>query len=114
MDAALSRPGRVDLRVKVDHCSDHQLAELFRRFYGAREPRAATSAATPAAGVSASAGSAKVPEADDALVESLAAAFVQAVRRTGRPASPAQVQAHFLLYKKDARAAVRTAETLNA
>lgn len=108
MDPALSRPGRVDLKVKIDHCSDYQLTELFRRFFGAIEPRAATGAAAPA-------GPPESSKADSALsIDSLAAEFVQAVRRTGRPASPAQVQAHFLLYKKDPRAAVRTAGSLNA
>lgn len=105
LDAALSRPGRVDLKVKIDHCSDYQLSELFRRFYGALEPRAATGSPTASASTESRA-------ADSALIESLATAFVQSVRRTGRHASPAQVQAHFLLYKQDPRAAVRTAEAL--
>lgn len=33
LDAALIRPGRVDVKVMVDYCSAYQLQEMFQRFY---------------------------------------------------------------------------------
>ena len=35
LDAALVRPGRVDLKQYVGHCTPWQLAQMFRRFYPA-------------------------------------------------------------------------------
>lgn len=37
MDPALIRPGRVDVKVLIDYCSDYQLQNMFLRFY-ADEP----------------------------------------------------------------------------
>lgn len=34
LDPALIRPGRVDLKELIDDATPHQVAELFRRFYG--------------------------------------------------------------------------------
>jgi len=33
LDAALIRPGRVDVKAKVDYCTAHQLQKMFQRFY---------------------------------------------------------------------------------
>ena len=33
LDPALIRPGRVDLKAKVDYCTTHQLQKMFERFY---------------------------------------------------------------------------------
>ena len=33
MDPALIRPGRVDVKEKIDYCSDYQLKEMFKKFY---------------------------------------------------------------------------------
>jgi len=33
LDAALIRPGRVDVKAKVDYCTAYQLQKMFERFY---------------------------------------------------------------------------------
>ena len=33
MDPALIRPGRVDVKAKVDYCTAYQLQKMFERFY---------------------------------------------------------------------------------
>ena len=33
LDPALIRPGRVDMKEFVDYCSEHQLTQMFLRFY---------------------------------------------------------------------------------
>jgi len=33
LDPALIRPGRVDLKAKVDYCTEYQLQKMFERFY---------------------------------------------------------------------------------
>lgn len=38
LDPALIRPGRVDLKQYVGHCTHWQLTQMFRRFYPAEPP----------------------------------------------------------------------------
>ena len=33
MDAALIRPGRVDVKEKIDYCTSHQLEQMYLKFY---------------------------------------------------------------------------------
>ena len=33
LDPALIRPGRVDMKVKVDHATEYQVQQMFQRFY---------------------------------------------------------------------------------
>jgi mitochondrial chaperone BCS1 len=33
LDKALIRPGRIDLKAKIDYCTAHQLEHMFNRFY---------------------------------------------------------------------------------
>ena len=33
LDAALIRPGRVDMKAKIDHASEYQIEKIFQRFY---------------------------------------------------------------------------------
>jgi len=33
LDRALIRPGRIDVKAKIDHCSGYQLEQMFLRFY---------------------------------------------------------------------------------
>jgi chaperone BCS1 len=40
LDPALVRPGRVDLQVKLDYASFHQMEELFMRFHPTQRPLA--------------------------------------------------------------------------
>ncbi|XP_047935590.2 mitochondrial chaperone BCS1 isoform X2 [Anser cygnoides] len=51
LDPALVRPGRVDLRQYVGHCSRRQLARMFQRFYPGQPPAAAERFAERALGV---------------------------------------------------------------
>jgi len=41
LDAALIRPGRVDLKAKVDYCTAYQLQKMFERFYPEETPERA-------------------------------------------------------------------------
>ncbi|CAG2065589.1 unnamed protein product, partial [Timema podura] len=69
LDPALIRPGRVDLKEYVGHCSHCQLQQMFLRFYRGQE------------------------------APSQAATFASAVVKCGKPISPAQVQGYFMFYK---------------
>jgi mitochondrial chaperone BCS1 len=46
LDPALIRPGRVDMKEYFGHATEHQMKEMFLRFYGGPEPRAAEFAKT--------------------------------------------------------------------
>uniref|UniRef100_A0A674HT24 BCS1 homolog, ubiquinol-cytochrome c reductase complex chaperone n=1 Tax=Taeniopygia guttata TaxID=59729 RepID=A0A674HT24_TAEGU len=52
LDPALVRPGRVDLKQYVGHCSRWQLARMFQRFYPEQPPAAAQNFAEQALAVS--------------------------------------------------------------
>lgn len=52
LDPALVRPGRVDLKQYVGHCSRWQLACMFQRFYPEQPPAAAERFAEQALAVS--------------------------------------------------------------
>ncbi|OXB69197.1 hypothetical protein ASZ78_011317 [Callipepla squamata] len=52
LDPALVRPGRVDLKQYVGHCSHGQLARMFQRFYPEQPPAAAEQFAEQALAVS--------------------------------------------------------------
>ncbi len=75
LDSALTRPGRVDLKVLIDYATDSQLKRAFNRFY---------------------------PNNSD-----LSEKFVSHVRSDPKPVSMARIQAHFLLYRGDANAALK-------
>lgn len=51
LDPALVRPGRVDLKQYVGHCSPRQLARMFLRFYPQQPPATAERFAQRALGV---------------------------------------------------------------
>jgi mitochondrial chaperone BCS1 len=40
LDPALIRPGRVDMKEYFGHATEHQMKEMFLRFYGGPVPRA--------------------------------------------------------------------------
>ncbi|XP_053670362.1 mitochondrial chaperone BCS1 [Anopheles nili] len=69
LDPALIRPGRVDVKEFVGHCSRHQLEQMFRRFY----------------------------TDEDAV--SNARTFAERVAADGRNVSPAQIQGYFMVHK---------------
>uniref|UniRef100_A0A182PZC9 Mitochondrial chaperone BCS1 n=1 Tax=Anopheles farauti TaxID=69004 RepID=A0A182PZC9_9DIPT len=69
LDPALIRPGRVDVKEYVGHCSRHQLEQMFRRFYTGTD------------------------------AESNARLFAERVAADGRNVSPAQVQGYFMVHK---------------
>ncbi|ETN58949.1 mitochondrial chaperone BCS1 [Anopheles darlingi] len=69
LDPALIRPGRVDVKEYVGHCSRHQLEQMFRRFYSGTD------------------------------AEANARLFAEKVAADGRNVSPAQVQGYFMVHK---------------
>ncbi|EAA08672.3 AGAP004266-PA [Anopheles gambiae str. PEST] len=69
LDPALIRPGRVDVKEYVGHCSRHQLEQMFRRFYTGTD------------------------------AEANARIFAERVAADGRNVSPAQVQGYFMVHK---------------
>lgn len=76
LDPALIRPGRVDLKEFVGHCTRHQLEQMYRRFYNGPE------------------------------VETFATQFADNVEKFVKPVSPAQVQGYFMTHKTSEQATV--------
>lgn len=69
LDPALIRPGRVDLKEFVGHCTRHQLEQMYRRFYNGPG------------------------------VDLFATQFADNVEKIKKPVSPAQVQGYFMIHK---------------
>lgn len=69
LDPALIRPGRVDLKEFVGHCTRYQLEQMYRRFYSGPD------------------------------VDLYAAQFADNVLKASKPVSPAQVQGYFMIHK---------------
>jgi mitochondrial chaperone BCS1 len=69
LDPALIRPGRVDLKEFVGHCTRYQLEQMYLRFYNGPE------------------------------VESFATKFADELLKFEKPVSPAQVQGFFMIHK---------------
>ncbi|XP_055603638.1 LOW QUALITY PROTEIN: mitochondrial chaperone BCS1 [Uranotaenia lowii] len=69
LDPALIRPGRVDVKEFVGHCTTHQLEQMFMRFYTGQE------------------------------AVSNSKLFAENVLKIGKPVSPAQIQGYFMIHK---------------
>lgn len=69
LDPALIRPGRVDLKEFVGHCTRYQLEQMYRRFYNGPD------------------------------VDSFATQFADNAQKFNQPLSPAQVQGYFMIHK---------------
>ncbi|CAG9805919.1 unnamed protein product [Chironomus riparius] len=69
LDPALIRPGRVDLKEFIGHCTRYQLEQMYRRFY----------------------------DGPDLL--DFASRFADNVLKQNRPVSPAQIQGYFMIHK---------------
>lgn len=69
LDPALIRPGRIDVKEYVGYCSQHQIEEMFKRFY----------------------------TGDDSISNSVL--FAQKVMSFGKNVSPAQIQGYFMMHK---------------
>ncbi|XP_046990533.1 mitochondrial chaperone BCS1 [Schistocerca americana] len=82
LDPALIRPGRVDLKEYIGYCSYQQVEQMFRRFYS------------------------------DQAVGERAAQFADAVMKTKKPVSPAQIQGYFMFYKQSPEDAMKNVEQI--
>ncbi|KAG4080291.1 hypothetical protein HA402_010783 [Bradysia odoriphaga] len=72
LDKALIRPGRIDFKQEIKCCSQHQIEEMFKRFYGTAS----------------------------SVRDSVE--FAQKVMSFGRDVSPAEIQGYFMIHKKSA------------
>lgn len=70
LDAALIRPGRVDSKEYIGHCSQSQIERMYNRFF-----------------------------LENSNNEKYAKEFAETVFKTGKPASAAQIQGYFMLFE---------------
>uniref|UniRef100_A0A1A9WEW6 Mitochondrial chaperone BCS1 n=1 Tax=Glossina brevipalpis TaxID=37001 RepID=A0A1A9WEW6_9MUSC len=70
LDPALIRPGRVDIKEYIGYCSNHQLTEMFKRFYNQQNP-------------------------STYILEQ----FTEKISSLGCTVSPAQIQGYFMKHK---------------
>lgn len=86
LDPALIRPGRIDSKEYIGHCTEYQIAEMFKRFYGVNGTDGTDLAATS--------------------IERQAADFADRVKSFNRNVSPAQLQGFFMMYKQSSASEV--------
>lgn len=84
LDPALIRPGRIDSKEYIGHCTEYQIAEMFKRFY------------INGSSVEGSAERMNVHAYD----------FARHVMSFGRNVSPAQLQGYFMMFKRSPAAEV--------
>ncbi|VDP91014.1 unnamed protein product [Echinostoma caproni] len=115
LDAALIRPGRVDMRVHIDHCNRFQLERMFSRFYPSSPTAPTISKVGPGdnfCGLGATDLSSPTdkshPVPDD--IHPLASQF--AAQLEGVTVSSAQVQGYLLLYKDNPTGALHNVDLL--
>lgn len=101
LDPALIRPGRVDVKQKIDYCSSYQVKTLFTRFYPEKKRTLFTR---------------YNPETDEVRITTLAGKFLEKLKRFAPPGkelmelTPAQLQEYFLVHREDARDAIKNVE----
>ncbi len=76
LDKALIRPGRVDMKEYVGHCTRYQIEQMFRRFYTGSN------------------------------VDKNAILFADKVLEQKRDVSPAQIQGYFMIHKSSSQSTV--------
>lgn len=82
LDGALIRPGRVDVKVLIDHASDAQMLKMFTRFY---------------------------PQLQDMDEDELVDKMEKVLKRLNKKTSMACAQSLFVLHKNDPKAGVEAA-----
>lgn len=82
LDPALIRPGRVDFKEYVGHCSRYQLEQMFKRFYGIGSVSDET---------------ATTIQLNKTIMYPVQ--FADRVLATGKNVSPAQIQGYFMMHK---------------
>lgn len=82
LDPALIRPGRVDVKEFIGHCSREQLELMFLRFY----------------------------QGEDSLAQ--ASTFADLVLKHEKPVSPAQIQGYFMFNKENESAVLQNVDKI--
>ncbi|KAF7261103.1 hypothetical protein EG68_01606 [Paragonimus skrjabini miyazakii] len=109
LDAALIRPGRVDMRVHVDYCDRSQLQRMFSRFYPIADPPSVTPDSSWC-GERGQTASLPISNVEPRSIHQLALEFTR--RLDGVLVSSAQVQGYLLTHKNNPRSAVENVDLL--
>lgn len=85
LDAALIRPGRVDVKEFIGYATDYQLKLMYKRFY---------------------------PEPELSVSSNLPDLFASEIKKLNKPVSMAEVQGLFMCYKNDPKGIIENVDKI--